>query len=293
MQQLLIECPSIYELMASPIFSWENNPLLQIWRGKHDDSSKLSTLLESYNLTEMLPLMKEALSSNMVEVDGKKIHLPLNLEILKWANKTREILSRAMVPATVKFYNIYGTHNDTPHSVCYGTERTPIADLKQLLSAQPKYLYVNGDGTVPVESAKADGLEAVARVGVAANHRGIICDHHVFRILKHWLKAGEPDPFYNPLNDYVILPTASEVEKHWEKGMQVTTLKEEWDVLSPDTDANDDDSTDNLAMVGTVSVASVGKEQPLVSAQATILVHQHIEGMKHVEVRASRITMGT
>lgn len=54
-----------------------------------------------------------------MEVDGKQIHLPLNLEILKWANETREILSHAKVPATVKFYNIYGTNCDTPHSVWY------------------------------------------------------------------------------------------------------------------------------------------------------------------------------
>ncbi|KAJ6793328.1 lecithin-cholesterol acyltransferase-like 4 [Iris pallida] len=282
MQQLLIECPSIYELMASPNFSWENIPVLQIWRGKHGDGNNICTLLESYSLTEMLPLMKEALSGNTVEVDGKTIHLPLNLEILKWANETREILSRAKLPANVKFYNVYGTHYETPHSVCYGTEHTPISDLKQLLPAHPKYIYVNGDGTVPVESAKADGLDAVARVGVAADHRGIVCDRHVFRVLKHWLNAGEPDPFYDPLNDYVILPTAFEIEKHCDKGLQVTTLKEEWEVVSPDTDA----------MVGVVSVTSVGKEQPLASAQASIAVQPRSEGVQHVEVRASGITMG-
>ena len=45
--------------------------------------------------------------------------LPFNRNILNWANETREILSRAKVPPNVKFYNIYGTSLETPHSVWY------------------------------------------------------------------------------------------------------------------------------------------------------------------------------
>lgn len=48
-----------------------------------------------------------------------QVPLPLNLEILKWANETHEILSRAKLPEAVKFYNIYGIHNDTPHTIWY------------------------------------------------------------------------------------------------------------------------------------------------------------------------------
>ncbi|KAK9031049.1 hypothetical protein V6N11_032445 [Hibiscus sabdariffa] len=47
---------------------------------------------------------------------------------------------------------------------------------------------------------------------VGGNHRGILCEPHLFRILKHWLKVGNPDPLYNPINDYMILPTAFEME---------------------------------------------------------------------------------
>lgn len=283
MQQLLIECPSIYELMANPEFSWDCHPLLQLWRERDDGRGNSSTLLESYEMSEALPLMKEALLGNMVEVDGKQIHLPLNLEILKWSNETREILSQAQVPASVKFYNIYGTHYETPHSVCYGSEQEPISDVKQLLLALPKFSCVNGDGTVPAESAKADGFDAVARVGVPADHRGIVCDHRVFRVLKQWLKAGEPDPFYNPLNDYVILPTAFEIERYSEKGLQITTLKEDWEVIY-NTDINDDEPADDSTTVSALSV-TVGKKQPFSEAQASVIVHPKSEGMHHVEVR--------
>lgn len=52
-----------------------------------------------------------------IEYDGEEIPLPFNLEILKWANETKKALSCAKVPPGVKFYNIYGTNLDTPHSV--------------------------------------------------------------------------------------------------------------------------------------------------------------------------------
>jgi len=73
---------------------------------------------------------------------------------------------------------------------------------------------------------------------VPAEHRGILSDHHVFRILKHWLKAGQPDPFYDPLNDFVILPTAFEIEKAKER------LQEEWEVISRSLDNQDDMETE-------------------------------------------------
>ncbi|KAH7661718.1 Lecithin:cholesterol/phospholipid:diacylglycerol acyltransferase protein [Dioscorea alata] len=284
MHQLLIECPSIYELMGNPNFSWDVTPLLQIWREKDDGNGGLRALLESYEPMEALDIVANALSSNTVVYNGLQLPLPLNLEILQWANKTREILSSAKLPASVKFYNIYGISCDTAHSVCYGSELTPISDLKQLLPCQSKYICVNGDGTVAAESAKADGLNALARVGVPADHRGIICDRHVFRILKHWLKAGEPDPFYNPLNDYVILPTAFEIERHSEENKEVASVKEEWEIIS----SNCDNSTELPPLIRDLSVNAYvdGKEQSLEEAHATIVVHPQSNGVQNVELRA-------
>lgn len=240
MHQLLIECPSIYELMACPNFHWQNPPRLEIWREKHDDEGNSLIMLDSYNPEESITIFEKSLTSNTVEYVGGSMPLPFNMDILNWANETREILSRARVPPNVKFYNIYGTSLDTPHSACYGSESSPVTDLEALRYYQAKFISVEGDGTVPTESAKADGLNAEARVGVPAEHRGILSDHHVFRILKHWLNAGEPDPFYDPLNDYVILPTAFEIEKVKEGCGHVTKLKEEWEVIPKDLDSNDD-----------------------------------------------------
>ncbi|OVA02163.1 Lecithin:cholesterol/phospholipid:diacylglycerol acyltransferase [Macleaya cordata] len=322
MQQLLIECPSIYELMACPNFDWQSTPLLEIWREKHDSNGNSGVMLESYEPAEAISILKEALSSNTVNYNGVDIVLPFNLEILKWANQTQEVMSSAKVPTQVKFYNIYGTNYDTPHSVCYGSEQTPVTDLHRLLSLKGNYVCVDGDGTVPVESAKADGLNAEARVGVPGDHRGIICDRHVFRILKHWLRAGDLDPFYNPLNDYVILPTAFEIEKKQQHHHQedkegglpqevVTSLKEEWEIISKDHNQEDDHHQGGTLaekahlLKASISVSHVGlKDQsPARAAEvahATIVVQQQRhphwseDGKQHVDLRAlSVVSMAT
>ncbi|KAI3965802.1 hypothetical protein MKX01_010759 [Papaver californicum] len=291
MQQLLIECPSIYELMACPNFDWQCHPLLEIWKEKHDSNGSPKVMLESYKPAEAISIMKEALSSNTVNYNGVDVTMPFNLDILKWANETQKVLSSAKVPPQCKFYNIYGTSNDTPHSVCYGSEQTPITDLQQILPLNGKYVCVDGDGTVPVESAKADGLNAEARVGVPGEHRGIICDRHVFRILKHWLKAGDLDPFYNPLNDYVILPTAFEIEKklHLQEDIKggggglpkvvVTSLKEEWEIIPRDYDSTQEEEDNQGVTTGE-------NEAPSLKASVSVS-HVGLKEVKqnHVELR--------
>ena len=132
---------------------------------------------------------------------------------------------------------------------------------------------------------QADGLNAEARIGVPGEHRGILCEPHVFRILKHWLKA-DPDPYYNPLNDYVILPTAFEMESHKEKGLQVTSLKEEWEILSGDED--------NIVVINNekplVSSIAVSDESALMEARATVTLHPQSEGKRHVELNAISVS---
>ncbi|XP_078166943.1 alpha/beta-Hydrolases superfamily protein isoform X1 [Carex rostrata] len=294
MQQLLIECPSIYELMASPDFDWNDIPVLQVWRQRVDNSGQSISLLESYGPKEVIPLMAQALSNHKVSCGGAQLSFPLNKEILKWTDKTREILSRAKLPDAVEFYNIYGINVDTGHSVCYGSELAPISDVEQILSLQPQFIFVTGDGSVPAESAKADGLNAISRIGVPADHRGIVCDRHVFRILKQWLKAGEPDPFYNPVNDYVILPTAFEVERHQGEKKDITSVKEEWEIVSCEkNDKNNytDKSTGIPPFIGSVSVTCEGENKSSEEAEAMLVVEPKINGKQHVELRARGVTM--
>nr|GMD04101.1 lecithin-cholesterol acyltransferase-like 4 [Ipomoea batatas] len=285
MHQLLIECPSIYELMGSPDFNWEDIPLLQVWRESSNSNGDSAIMLESYPPVQAVSILKEALENNKVIYDGVDIALPFNVEILKWANETRNILNCAKKPPQVKFYNIYGTNCDTPHTVSYGSADKPVSDLKQLPFVTADYIYVDGDGTVPTESAKADGLNAEARVGVPADHRGIICDRYVFRVIKHWLKADH-DPFYNPVTDYVIIPTLFDMERHQEKGLEITSLKEEWEIIP------EGDVTDEKPIVGSICVSRVGEDNiSREDAQATVVVHPALDGKKcHVELSAMSVS---
>ncbi|KAJ6889201.1 hypothetical protein NC652_030105 [Populus alba x Populus x berolinensis] len=132
MHQLLIECPSIYELMACPHFHWQHVPVLEIWREKKDNDGNSQIILESYPPEESIQVFKDALSSNTVVYDGEDLPLPFNFDILKWADETQNVLSRAKVPPGVKFYNIYGIDLETPHSVCYGSSEVPVTDLPEL-----------------------------------------------------------------------------------------------------------------------------------------------------------------
>ncbi|KAJ8642708.1 hypothetical protein MRB53_004456 [Persea americana] len=190
----------------------------------------------------------------------------------------------------VKFYNIFGVNNSTPHSVCHGCEQQPVSDLQQLLSLEAKYIYVDGDGTVPVESAEEDWLRAEARVRVPGDHRGIVCDPHVFCLLKHWLKAGESNPFYNPLNDYVILATAFDIETHRDQGLTISALNEDWEIISGDTEDQGKGAAEQMALVGTVSFAHVKKDQSYAGTNATIVVHPWSEGKQHLELWAISFT---
>lgn len=291
MHQLLIECPSIYELMACPHFHWQHIPLLEIWREKKDKDGNSQIILESYPPKESIEVYKDALSSNTVCYNGVDISLPFNLEILKWADETYRVLSRAKLPGQVKFYNIYGINLETPHSVCYGSEETPVKSSQELRFFQPAYVCVDGDGTVPMESAKADGLNAEARVGVPAEHRGILSDHHVFRILKTWLKAGDPDPYYNPINDYVILPTSFEMEGHKEKNLQLMALKEEWEIISKD-EYDYDNMANGKPLVASISVSHASDDQTSrAETCATAIIHPQNEGKQHVELNAISVSV--
>lgn len=102
----------------------------------------------------------------------------------------------------------------------------------------------------------------------------------MFRIVKHWLKADH-DPLYNPVNDYVIIPSAFEMETLKTKGLEVTYLREEWEII-----AGDNDQQKNEHLVASIAVAGGDKSE----AHANVTVEPQNEGKQHVELNAVSIS---
>ncbi|KAL6577959.1 Phospholipase A(1) lcat3 [Orobanche minor] len=210
MHQLLVECPSVYEMLPNPDFNWKKQPQIQVWR-KHTKDDETSVELESFNTSECVALFEEALKNNELHYGGKTVELPFNFAILKWAAGTREVLNNTQLPEGVSFYNIYGTSFDTPFDVCYGSESKPIDELSKICHTLPEYTYVDGDGTVPSESAMADNMDdTVERVGVCASHRKLLADENVFQLIRKWLGVSEKVSKMQRFNTSKVMDSCSD-----------------------------------------------------------------------------------
>ncbi|BBN20393.1 phospholipase A1 [Marchantia polymorpha subsp. ruderalis] len=239
MHQLLIECPSVYELMASPHFEWNDVPELRLWHQRVGGNGESECEMEVFGPKDCIGVMMAALKDNMLEYNGEQVNVPLNRDIMAWAMETFRIQKTAKLPKSVTFYNVFGTELLTPMHVCYGSQESPIQMLQDILRTEADYEFANGDGTVPAESAMADELDAKARIGIPGEHRGILNDDRFFRIMKSWLGC-DTDPFYDPLNDYVILPTKAEFEEHKRQRIMISTEGDDTEDLVTDFDENED-----------------------------------------------------
>lgn len=216
MHQLLVECPSVYELMTDYSFDWKEIPELRLVQQTMPNGTSGDVVVEERRLKEeaaILQFMERVLQDNKVELNGETIPLPLNRDILEWAKKTRDIWKMAKLPDSVDLFVIYGTSLDTPLHCRYGSKADPLKDPHDVLHTEAAFGCVDGDGTVPVQSALGGGLPARFHVGVPGEHRALLNDPRVYRLLQFFLRIGPYDELYDPYTDCVLVPSKSEVEK--------------------------------------------------------------------------------
>lgn len=102
---------------------------------------------------------------------------------------------------------------------------------------------------------------------------------------------ADHDPFYNPVNDYVILPTAFDVQSiKIEEGLQVTCVKEEWEIIGED---QEDCKEDGKPVVSSIAVSHKGGDKALEDeALASIIVQPQKDGKTKIELKAVSISAG-
>ncbi|XP_002983393.2 phospholipase A(1) LCAT3 [Selaginella moellendorffii] len=294
--QLLVECPSVYEMMASLTHEWERPPQLQVWRRhrKHDNNPR-HVKLHSYGPLECVSVMEAALKENTLSYDDKTIPIPFNRCILEWANESRRLWFSAKLPKDFKFYNIYGTSCKTPFDVCYGSEKCPIVELKEILHTEADFKYVDGDGTVPSESSKADGFTATARHGVPGNHRGLLRSNAVFLLLKDILEIKDKEKKVA----VHAAPHKSEeaIEKQAQFCLSDTAMSHKnsnWDANSEDSQdynsgSESEDNTENSV------VFTINTEDARAQAHARATPHEPHKGFEfhHLSVSAAGVAEGS
>uniref|UniRef100_A0A1D1ZWS1 Lecithin-cholesterol acyltransferase-like 4 n=1 Tax=Auxenochlorella protothecoides TaxID=3075 RepID=A0A1D1ZWS1_AUXPR len=143
-----------------------------------------------FALDQLGGVLQGVLEGNSVSIGGQAVAMPFNPDVWQRAVDSHSAWSACTFPRTSRFYNLYGKGYPTPYSLQYGSWWFPVSELKALPHANASYTYVDGDGTVPTESAMADGFDAVERVGLVGAHRPLISMQSAWDQIMTWIRAG-------------------------------------------------------------------------------------------------------
>eukprot|EP00162_Nutomonas_longa_P010606 comp20035_c0_seq2/m.39281 comp20035_c0_seq2/g.39281 ORF comp20035_c0_seq2/g.39281 comp20035_c0_seq2/m.39281 type:complete len:1126 (-) comp20035_c0_seq2:61-3438(-) len=173
--------PSSYELLPNPGFPWEPAAMMTYTlKGKEHTVN----LVDAHK--SMLPA---ALACNSDEVADDPAAdslggLGFNSDMYTWAKETRYLWDFARVPPSMAFYNVYGTTalRSTPQSLTFLSEVLSMCDLAKK-TPELQLDHVDGDGEVPAESARNDGLNAAERIVIpdVPGHYDMLGDERLIR----------------------------------------------------------------------------------------------------------------
>jgi hypothetical protein len=181
----MVRYPSVIELTPKPNYKWRfGDPNAYIWV-RDDDGKVVKRIFLPSDLQELQEkVLKGHTFIHLTEVDPiKEIPLP---QVYLWESdpnvwaRGRQIqyfCHSAKLPSTVQFYCIYGTSNLTPFGVEFGTMANPGKnDLTDLSTLSKTNSFVDGDQTVPKESAMGHGFPVIHTKAVQSVHTKMLLD---------------------------------------------------------------------------------------------------------------------
>jgi len=118
--------------------------------------------------------MREALRKHTMTVPDAQppqvLPQPFNEACWRLSQLTRTLTADAVLPPSVKLYNVYGVGQET----WVGLNFTGITEWGDLQSAKYTLESADGDGTVPTGSSRAPLMPVQAARSVVADHTSIL-----------------------------------------------------------------------------------------------------------------------
>jgi hypothetical protein len=183
----LIMYPSAAELTSKPHYKWKyGNPDIQIWMSDKERGVVAKYIFPPGDLQEM---QEKVLKGHKIKV----VHDPMPLDwesdpnVWKQARETQDVFTRAKLPKNVQFYCIYSRLHPTAFGTTFGTIDEPVSSYRQLSKAKRAFSFVEGDQTVPVESAVGHGFKTVRTEETYSMHSKMLNDPYLHRLVMSFL----------------------------------------------------------------------------------------------------------
>jgi pimeloyl-ACP methyl ester carboxylesterase len=179
--------PSLVELTPTPGYEWmHGRPYCNVWI--KDTTGNVINV--EHRPRHIQSVQKKVLEGRRIVDSGVAMDWAADPNVWKQGRETQTLMRAAKLPSSVQFYNLYGHCRICPFGVTYGSKDRPLDSYKQIGDCSVSNTFVDGDGTVPVESAIRDGFKATERFAINATHVVMLKDPILFARLLSWLSDG-------------------------------------------------------------------------------------------------------
>jgi pimeloyl-ACP methyl ester carboxylesterase len=176
LKNALVHFPSAAELTPRAYYKWrDGNSDINIWM--HDDAlgKVVKYVFPSRDLED---IQKKVFKGNRwrPHLFPYTVQWESDPNVWKQARETKAVFDSAELPTSVQFYCIHGVNSMCAFGVTYGTIDEPVISYEELAKAKVTFSFVNGDQTVPTESAVGHGFEVLRTEIVYSTHSKMLND---------------------------------------------------------------------------------------------------------------------